>query len=132
MVSFLASLGAQQDGRLMLLLALPGIGMGYAAMTRLFNRTIIDVTPAAITIHHAPLPWAGRRRIPTRDVKALNVRVKKIRARPPYDECSLAVERMSGKQSTLLKGLEMSAIQVSGIAATLSDFLDVPVHADKP
>jgi hypothetical protein len=44
MVVFFASLGARQDGRLMLMLALPGIGMAYAAVTRFLNRTVIDVT----------------------------------------------------------------------------------------
>ena len=112
-----------------MLLALPGIGMGYAAMTPFINRTVIDVTPASITVHHAPLPWPGRRRFLTRDVKALHVEVKKIYAKPLYDECWIAVERSNGRNSTLLKGLDMPALQMSGIAAAMSDYLGVPVYS---
>lgn len=130
-VSFFTSLGSHRDIAPMLLLALPGIGMAYAAMTRLFNKTVIEVTRNVITVCHSPLPWPGRRRFMVPDVKSLHVKVKKIYAKAgPHDECWIMVARANGKKSVLLKGLEMSALQMSGIAAAISGYLGVPVYAE--
>jgi len=132
MVSFFTSLGGNQNDGLTLLLAIPGVAMVYTALTRFFNKTIIDITPAHIEVYHEPLPWPGRRRFMVCDVKALHVKVKKIHAKgATIDESWILIENNKGKKSMLVKGIEMSALQMSGIAATVSDYLGVPVYAEK-
>jgi hypothetical protein len=131
MIGFLTGLGGHRDVEFTAWATLPGVFMAYAAMTRFFNSTVIDLTPECIRVRHTPLPWALGLRVATRDVTALRVRVKRVYYRGgPVDECRILFERTNGKQAMLVRGLEMSALEMSGIAATMSDYLGVPVHAD--
>lgn len=129
-VAFFTSLGGHRDGEFAALMALPALVMVYPAATRFFNSTLIEVTPVWITVRHAPLPWPGGRQFAARDVRAMRVAAKLVYARGgPFEECRLSLECANGKQPVLLKGLNMSALQMSSIAAAMSGFLGVPVHA---
>ncbi len=132
LVGFLTGLGGHRDLEFTIWASLPGIVMAYAAMTRFFNRMVIDVTPDSIMVRQTPLPWALRRHVSTRDVAALRVKVTRLnyRGTGPLDNCQISLARTNGKQSILVRGLEMSALEMSGIAAAISDYLGVPVHAD--
>lgn len=131
MTGFLTSLGGHRDLEFTAWMALPGIMMMYVAVTRFFNRTVIDITPANITLHHAPLPWPGRRHVSTRDVDAVRVRVKRVYYRGgPFNECWISLERKNGKISMLVKGLEMPVRQMYAIADAMRDHLGVPVYED--
>ena len=129
-VAFFTSLG-QQPTQVHTLLALPGIAMAYVALTRFVNSTLIEVTSSTITLCHTPLPWPGKRRFSTRDISALHMEIRRIHAKGhSVDEAWILVERTNGKKARLVKGLEMSAPQMSGIAAVLNEHLGVPLSSD--
>ncbi|HEX4934769.1 MAG TPA: hypothetical protein VFV33_16380 [Gemmatimonadaceae bacterium] len=133
MVGFLTSLGGHPQWVVRWWLSLPGVAMAYAAMTRFLNSTLIEVTATTVRVQHAPLPWPGRRTFARDDVRALHVQVKTIHARGgPVHECWIRVERANGKRAVLVKGLEMSAGQMSVIAAAMGDCLGVRVTSDDP
>lgn len=112
--------------------SLPAVFMAYAAMTRFFNSLVIDITPDSITVDQTPLPWALRRGVSTRNAAAVRIKVRRLhyRGTGPLDNCHISLELTNGKRSMLVRGLEMSALEMSGIAADISDYLRVPMHAD--
>jgi len=125
LATFFATLGPGTPDSGALLLALPGLAMGYVAATRFLNRTVIEVAPSGIVLRHRPLPWPGGRRFDARDVAALDIETRDIHARGhTYQECRILVRRRSGTMTVLLKGLEMS-----GIAAAIGDCLGLPLTA---
>jgi hypothetical protein len=131
MIYFLTGLTRHRDVEFAMWASLPGMFMTYAAMTRFFNRTEIDIGRDSITVRHAPLPWLWRRRFATRDVAAVHTGVKRIYYRGgPHDEFRIVLELKSGKMSMLLKGIEMSSAQMYAIAEAVCDYLGVPVYID--
>lgn len=57
------------------LLATPvAVALGYRALGRLVNRTTVRVSPGALTVTHAPLPWPGALRLDARDLRQAYVR----------------------------------------------------------
>lgn len=47
-----------------------GLLSAYFALARLFNKTLIRLTPSALHITHGPLPWPGRK-VPIGDIEQL-------------------------------------------------------------
>lgn len=128
LVGFFLSLSEYPAGGSSLLLALPGIAMTYVALARFFNHTQIGVDPSRLIVRHAPLPWPGSKHFATRDVSGLHVETRRVHAKGnPYDECWIFIVRQDGRQAALLKGLEMSDLEASRIAAAMSGYLGVPV-----
>jgi hypothetical protein len=50
---------------------LVGFGMGYAALSLLFNRTFIDVRDGLLSVRHGPFPWPGGKQVQTSDLEQL-------------------------------------------------------------
>ena len=129
MVHFFTSLGP--PGSISYLLSIPGILMGYGAVTRFVNRTVIDITADEIVLRHEPLPWPGKRRFSTEDVQGLFAGIKKIRGKGyTVDECWIFLLRSHSnqiKKIMLLKGLGMSESEMVEIAAAISQYLGVPL-----
>jgi hypothetical protein len=48
-----------------------GVYLTYYVLTGLLNRTTVELTPHELVIAHAPLPWAGNRRLPVSRVGQL-------------------------------------------------------------
>jgi hypothetical protein len=38
-----------------------GVGIGYAALAGLLNRTLLTVSPDSLEVRHGPLPWVGNK-----------------------------------------------------------------------
>ena len=132
LVAFFTSLGHQPADGLARALYLPAIAMGYVALTRFLNRTVIEVGTSEMTVRHLPLPWPGNKRFPTQDIMGLHEEIRKIHAKGhTVDECRLLVVRRNGKKAILLKGLEMTDMQMSRIAAAIGDCLGVPLTAGR-
>lgn len=132
LVTFFTSLGHQPIDMSIIIPYLPAIAMGYVAMTRFLNRTVIDVGPSQMTLRHMPIPWLGNKRYAIKDITGLHAETRRIYAKGhTVDECWLLIVRQGGKKSLLLKGLEMSELQLSYIAAALSEYLDVPLTAGR-
>ncbi len=55
-----------------------GIGVAYRALANLFNRTLVKVTPAKLSVNHLPLPWWPIRSVPVREIEQLYV-TRKVR-----------------------------------------------------
>jgi hypothetical protein len=81
LVVFFLLLGRQSPGWQGLLLALPGVGMAYAAATRFANRTLIELNASGISVRHEPLPWPGRKHFARDDIRGLHVETRKIHAK---------------------------------------------------
>ena len=58
------------------------------------------------------------------------VRTRHYRGTGPVDRCQISLDRTNGSRSVLVSGLEMSVLEMSGIAAAISDYLGVPVQKD--
>ncbi len=69
------------DGSPMILgaLFLAGLGPTYWALAAALNRTAIHVGDRTLTVRHGPLPWRGRRDLPTRPLRLAYVRRKEVR-----------------------------------------------------
>lgn len=50
-----------------------GIGVGYAALANLLNRTVLTVTRGTLRVRHTPLPWWPAPTIPTKSLEQLYV-----------------------------------------------------------
>ncbi len=48
-----------------------GVGMTYAVLTMLFNRTTVTIEHGQLTVRHGPLPYPGNRQLFTEDVDQL-------------------------------------------------------------
>lgn len=48
-----------------------GLGMLYAVLTGLFNKTYIRISHGSLLVIHRPLPWLGQKNIPRQDLKQL-------------------------------------------------------------
>lgn len=46
-----------------------GVGLTYYTLAGFFNRTVLEITPAEITVRFEPLPWMGEKRLKTADLK---------------------------------------------------------------
>jgi hypothetical protein len=125
-IHFFTSLG-QQSSDVPYLLALPGIAMGYVALTRLFNRTVIEIGAGRISLRHQPLPWFGRRHFAIAEVYGLHTEIRKIYAKGhTVAECWIFIVRGNGKKTMLLKGIELSVAQMNYIAGVMCNYLEVP------
>jgi len=132
LVAFFLSLSHQSGGWFELLALLPGMAMAYAAMTRFFNHTLIEADRSRLVVRHEPLPWPGGKRFARRDVRGLHVEVRRIHAKGnSVDERWIFIVRPDGRKATLVKGLEMSELQMNSIVAALSEYLGVTVTAGR-
>ena len=129
-VRFFTSLGSPPATGEMIILALPGLAMFYAAMACFLNRTVIIVSPSEIIQSHAPLPWPGYRRFATSDINSLYIDVTIIQMRGyKVHVGSLFVVNPKGRKLRLMKGLGISEGEISVIGAALSDYLRVPIFS---
>jgi hypothetical protein len=101
--------------------------MAYVAMTRFANRTLIAASPSERVLRHAPLPWPGGKRFPTRDIRGLHTETRTVHAKGhSVDEAWTSIVRPNGKKAMLVKGLEMTDPQMSHIAGAVGEYLAVP------
>jgi hypothetical protein len=93
------------------LILLPLLGAGlclaYYAAARLFNSTVIQLTPSQLSIRHRPLPWPGNRSLPVSGLEQLYC--KRITA-DQEDEMSASYSLLAilnhGQEIELLNGIE--------------------------
>ncbi|MBW2457050.1 MAG: hypothetical protein JRI68_21220 [Deltaproteobacteria bacterium] len=83
-----------------------GVGIGYRALAGLLNRTIVAVTPTALTVRHTPLPWLGKRDLAADELTQLycmdKVHQTKQGSRTSYEvHAALA----NGSSLSIVKGL---------------------------
>lgn len=52
----------------LLILGAVGVGMAYAVIAYLFNRTSVRVDAARVSVGHGPVPWFGARVVPRADI----------------------------------------------------------------
>lgn len=58
-----------------------GIGVGYAAIAMLLNKTDVTVNPYYLSVRHYPLPWFGSKRIRVDLVKQLFVKEQVVNSK---------------------------------------------------
>ncbi|MFV9503033.1 MAG: hypothetical protein AB4911_00565 [Oscillochloridaceae bacterium umkhey_bin13] len=104
---------------------LAGIGVGYASLTMLFNRTTIEVTHGALTINHGPLPVTGYRHLPREQLRQLyGVEATRRSNKRTVIVYHLQALSNDDKQITLIDGLE-SAQQVLYLEQEIERFLGI-------
>lgn len=124
MVGFLFSLGGHSLDWFALIPALPALIMSYAAMTRFFNYTLIDVTPSRLLVRHKPLLWSLSKHFATHDIHLLCAAVKKVYAKGGIiNVYQVMIIRQDGKKKVLLSGLEMSESQMNFIVDAINEYL---------
>lgn len=110
------------------LLLIPALLMGYCALTRFVNRTVIEISAKGVVVRHQPLPWWGNRRLAVQDVQALQTGVKRIYAKGhTVHEYRIFVIRAHGRKTMLLKGIELTLAQMDCIVTAIADYLQVPL-----
>jgi hypothetical protein len=50
------------------ILGVLGVGMAYAVVAYLINRTVLHVDAATVSVRHGPLPWFGAKEIPKAEI----------------------------------------------------------------
>ena len=131
MVVFFSTLGGHSLREAPWFLALPAVAMGYVALARAVNRTLVSASPACIAVRHGPLPWPGSRTVDPQGAQAIHTRLRIVHTRgAEVYLCRIQLECANGRRVTLLEGLDMSAIEMARAAAQLATFLQVPVVND--
>ncbi len=121
---FLLSLGGHPPTLVNLYVALPGLFMTYAALTRVLNQTLIEVTPTQLVVQHRPLPWALGKRLATQDIQGVYGDFKVVYAKQGrVDVQRVMVVRANGRKTVLLSGIELTELQRDFIVAELCDYL---------
>ncbi len=85
-----------------------GVGLTYATLAGLLNKTHVRVTNQELSIKHGPVPWKGNQVIPTRYLAQLYVQRKfgSSRQGGSTESFTLSALLRSGRKLTLVKGLE--------------------------
>ncbi len=122
--NFLLSLGGHPPTLVNLYVAVPGLFMTYAALTRVFNQTLIEVTPTQLVVQHRPLPWALGKRLATQDIQGVYGDFKVVYAKQGrVDVQRVMVVRANGRKTVLLSGIELTEPQRDFIVAELCGYL---------
>lgn len=84
-----------------------GIGMLYAALAGLLNRTTLTVANGALAIAHSPLPWRGARRLDAGEIKQLYcIEEQKRTKNGASTSYTVKLQRRSGDEIALVKDLD--------------------------
>jgi hypothetical protein len=75
----------------------------YLGLAGWVQKTVIQVTPRRLTVHHVPLPWVGQRRFEIDDIKALWCVARDHRNHPMTFGIRIAFKR--GMTRVLISGL---------------------------
>ncbi len=105
--AFGVSDGFTHPERLLFGLALPhvwvGLGLFYFALATFVNSTTVRVANGFLMVRIGPLPWRGKRDLPTRDVQQLFVVEKRgNKGSVSYELCALMRD---GKRQSVLTGI---------------------------
>jgi hypothetical protein len=105
LVSLLANESAWDQYLMMAPFAGFGLLMAYVTLANIFNGTVIQLTPAELTVRHVPLPWRGNRSLPVSGLK--QIYCKEVKGTDsegePYVEYHLLAVMYGGKETILLK-----------------------------
>lgn len=87
--------------------AVAGICLTYAAVAGYVNRTVISVSPTALTIRHGPLPWPGNATLSPAQITQLycKERIRRNKGTMSYTYAVHAVT-LSGRDVPVLRVLE--------------------------
>lgn len=96
----------------LLILGILGIGMAYAAIAYLVNRTSVRVDASRVSVGHGPLPWFGGKVIPKTEIS----RVWSEKIGSASDEDTLFEPSVTYSVRLLLKGGETVNL-VTGLRA---------------
>ncbi len=131
MVVFFSTLGGHALRDAQWFLALPAVAMGYVALARGVNRTVVAVRANQVEVHNGPVPWPGSRKVDASGARAVHTRLRIIHTRGgEVHQCRIQLEQETGRRVTLLQGLDMSAIEMARAAAQIATFLQLPVVND--
>jgi hypothetical protein len=102
---------SQQQVQMMLfgsLHAFVGVGITYATLAGLLNRTRVEVRAGVLSIRHSPLPWPGNRELHAREIDQLycveRIRHSRNSTRVTYE--LNAIRRRDGRTVKLIGGLD--------------------------
>ncbi|MEQ9319454.1 MAG: hypothetical protein RIF41_09870 [Polyangiaceae bacterium] len=112
-----------------------GVGMLYAALAGLLNRTTLTVRDGTIAIAHAPLPWRGARTLDVREIKQLYcIEERKKSKNGTTTSYTVKVQRRGGDEIALVKDLDdrAQALYIEHKVEHALGIEDVPVVGELP
>jgi DNA-directed RNA polymerase subunit RPC12/RpoP len=84
-----------------------GACITYCALAGFINRTILEVTPETLSIRFEPLPWIGKKKLRTSDLKQLYCKQKIVHHKGGYSiRYTLYAVTAANTEMKLLGGLE--------------------------
>ena len=111
-----------------------GIGLLYACLVGLLNRTRIDIARNEIRVHHGPIPAGRNRVIPVGEVSQLYVKHEHnvSSKNAPLGSYSLVAKLASGREVKLLpRNSELDVARaVEQLVESHLDIEDQPVHGE--
>ena len=111
-----------------------GLGLLYACLVGIFNRTTIEVTRNEIRVHHGPIPAGRSRTIPASNISQLFIKREFNAEAPssPYGLFPLVAKLESGHEVKLLpRNTELDlARAIEQLVESHLNIEDQPVHGE--
>jgi len=85
-----------------------GLYLAYYTLTRILNKTVIQLTASELSIQHGPLPWPGNRLLPVSGLKQLYCKevISRDYEGDTFIRYHLLAVLSDGQEIELLKGIE--------------------------